>query len=303
MKDKIIVFLINFFPKKLKIKIKLKIFHFKNKHPKFVIFFNGSFTTKDLLLEIEEKIGENTFDILMVHSSINNLFPMYKGNVKELLDALIQYSEEKGITLVMPVFTLGKKNSGIEKQYLRKNIFNVDRTPTTVGLLNELFRRKKGVLRSVHPTHSIAAYGPKAEELTKSHHLCDTTFGEKTPFEIMNSCETKILGLGVYYYRNLTHVHVAEDLLKEKFPFPLKREYKIIPVKLINKEDATVYDLKCYTDSLSSSRDLTILKEYIDDSHLRQWNYKGSPMFLANAKEVTNTLLEIAKEGKSIYKK
>jgi len=302
MKDKIIIFFINLFSKELKNKIKQKIIYFKNKYPKIVVFFNGSFTTKDLTLEIEKKLGKDTFDFLMVHSSINNLLPMYKGNVKELLDALIKYSEAKGITLVMPVFTLGKKNSGIEEYYLKKNIFNVDKTPTTVGLLNELFRRKKGVLRSIHPTHSIAAYGPKAEELTVNHHKNDTTFGKNTPFGIMDSYKTKVLGLGVYYYRNLTHVHVAEDLLKEDFPFPIERKYNIIPVKLINKDESTLYDLKCYTDSLSKSRDLTILKKYMGDSNLSQWNYKGVPMFLANARAVTYTLMEIAKEGKSIYK-
>ena len=114
-------------------------------------------------------------------------------------------------------------------------MFNVDKTPTTVGLLNEMFRRKNGVLRSAHPTHSIAAYGPKAKEITENHHLCDTTFGSATPFGIMNSYDTKILGLGVYYYRNLTHVHVAEDLLKESFPFPIERTYNTIPIELIHK--------------------------------------------------------------------
>jgi len=303
MKDRVIVFFINLFPKGLKNNIKRIILHLKKKYPKAVIFFNGSFSTKDLLLEIDKKINNQAFDILMVHSSINNLLPMYRGNVKELLDALINYAEEKKVTLVMPTFTLGKKNSGVEKQYLQKKTFNVDKTPTTVGLLNELFRRKKGVLRSLHPTHSIAAYGPKAAELTETHHLSETTFGENTPFATMDSHKTKILGIGVYYYRNLTHVHVAEDILKEGFPFPIKREYNVVPVKIIKKEESLVYDLKCYTDALSNMRDLTILKKYIDDSNLQQWNYKGVPMFLANAKEVTKTLVKIAKEGKSIYKK
>ncbi|MFL0352897.1 AAC(3) family N-acetyltransferase [Xanthomarina sp. GH4-25] len=303
MKDRLTVFFINLFSSDLKNKIKHKIINFKNKYPKVIVFFNGSFTTNDLTLEIERKLGKDPFDFLMIHSSINNLMPMYKGNIKELLDALIKYSELKGITLVMPVFTLGKKNSGIEKYYSKKNIFNVDKTPTTVGLLNELFRRKRGVLRSIHPTHSIAAYGTKAEELTANHHKSDTPFGRNTPFGIMDSYNTKILGLGVYYYRNLTHVHVAEDLLKENFPFPIERKYNIIPVTLISKDESTLYNLKCYTDSLSNSRDLTILKKYMNESNLSQWNYKGVPMFLANASAVTNTLIEIAKEGKSIYKK
>lgn len=303
MKDRIAVVLINLFSKKLKNKIKNKILHFKRKYSKVVIFFNGSFTANNLISEIEDKIGSHPFDILMVHSSLNNLIPMYQGNVKDLLDALIKYSEEKEITLVMPAFMLGNKNSGAEDYFKKKGVFNIEKTPTTVGILNEIFRRKKQVLRSAHPTHSIAAYGPKAKELTMNHHLSDTTFGNDTPFGIMNKYETKILGIGVYYYRNLTHVHVAEDLLKDRFPFPIERTYNIIPVKLIDKSNTIIYNLKCYTDSLSSSRDLTILKKYMDSLDLHQWNYKGVPMFLANAKAVTDKLVEISKQGKSIYKK
>ena len=113
MIDKLKVVLINIFPQKLKNNIKRRILNFKSQYPKVVVFFNGSFTANNLITEIGEKIGEHSFDILMVHSSVNNLMPMYKGNVKELLDVLIEYSEEKAITLVMPVFMLGKK---IEEQ-------------------------------------------------------------------------------------------------------------------------------------------------------------------------------------------
>lgn len=302
MKDKLIVFFIKLIPERLKNKIKKNILQFKKKHPKIIVFFNGNFTTKDLFLEIDKNLGIDPFDILMVHSSINNLLPMYKGNIKELLDNLIKYAENKGITLVMPVFVLGKKNSGVEEHYLKKKIFDVDKSPTTVGLLNELFRRKKGVLRSVHPTHSIAAYGPKAKILTATHHLCDTTFGSNTPFGIMDTYSTKILGLGVYYYRNLTHVHVAEDMLKDDFPFPIQRTYNIVPVNLKYDGESTFYDLKCYTDSLSKMRDLTILKKYMNTENLRQWKFKGAPFFIANAKEVTETLIKISKEDKSIYR-
>ena len=303
MKEKALVFLMNFLSKNLKNKIKNRVFAFKSRFPRLILFFNGSFSTEDLFIEIENNIGRDSFDILMVHSSINALLPMYKGNVKELLDYLILYSKQKKVTLVMPTFTLGKKNSGPESFYLNKKVFDVDKTPTTVGLLNELFRRKKDVLRSIHPTHSIAALGPKAEELTNKHHICETSFGDNSPFGIMDSYNTKILGLGVYYYRNLTHVHVVEDILKDKFPYPIKRTFNIIPVKLKNNDEFFKYDLKCYTDSLSSVRDLTILKKHIEDKNLKQWSFKGVPMFLTNAKVVTETLILMAKQGKSIYNK
>ena len=302
MKERIAVLLIKILPKGIKNKVKKTILKFKSKNPKLLTLLNGTFDDEDIIKEFERRNPNIDFDILMVHSSFNNLRPMYKGNIGRLLNSLIEYSEKKNITIVMPAFMLGKNNEGVKEYYSKKNEFDVNKTPTTVGLLNELFRRKKNVYRSLHPTHSIAAYGPKARELTEKHHLSSTTFGEDTPFGIMDSYKTIILGIGVYYYRNLTHVHVAEDLLKEKFPYPQKRVYITLPVKMYNKGETYDYNLKYYTDNLSSKRNLTVIAKNISKSNLIQWSYKGVPMFIANASEVTNTLLKLSKEGKSIYK-
>ncbi len=267
-----------------------------------VIFYNGTFETNELIKELESKLGNEDFDILMVHTSFNNLIPMYQGNVSELLDGLLDFSNKRNITFMMPGFMLGKKNMGAEEYYKSGKSFNVKKTPTTVGLINEIFRRKKGVYRSLHPTHSILAIGPKAEEIIKNHHLSDTTFGLDTPFGKMNSYRTKILGVGVYYFRNLTHVHVAEDILKEDFPYPVIRKYKEMDISLIDyHNEVNSYKLKVFTDDLSKRRDLTILKKHMRINYLTQWKYRGVPMFLADANKVTETLLEIARKGKSIY--
>ena len=47
----------------------------------------------------------------MVHSSINGLLPMYKGNALELLKALIEYCGPNR-TLVMPAFNFGEAREG-----------------------------------------------------------------------------------------------------------------------------------------------------------------------------------------------
>ncbi len=301
MRDQLSVFLIKILSSKSKNKIKDIILKCKNKFPKIVRLINGSFDTLDLWNEIEENLGNN-YEILMIHTSLNNLVPMYKGSVTELLDFFLELADRKNITLVMPGFMLGKNNNGVKDFYLKNKKFDKKKTPTTVGLINELFRRRKGVLRSLHPTHSILAIGPKSKEIVENHHKSNTTFGEGTPFGIMDSYKTKILGLGVYYFRNLTHVHVAEDLLVNKFPFPEKREYEVIPIKLIDKGYTYKYQLKYYTDNLSRRRDLTILRSEMSKSDLHQWSYKGVPIFIADAKNITKKLLDLAKEGKSIYK-
>lgn len=300
MKDKISSFLIRFLPVALKDKIKLLVINSKKKFPNLFLFFNGKFGSKELINEIEQQI-DDSFNILMVHSSYNNLLPMYQGNVVEIIEGLIQLCEKNNMTLIMPGFFLGKKNKGAEAYYESGKIFNLQKTPTTVGLINEFFRRKKGVKRSIHPTHSILAYGPKSEEIVRNHHLANTTFGKETPFYKMNSDNTLIIGIGVYYYRNLTHVHVVEDILGDDYPYPVERKYKEVKAKLNSRNDTYEYNLKIYTDGLAKIRDLSILRNYMSNADLKQWKFKGVPMFYAKASKVTETLLDLAKNDKGIY--
>jgi aminoglycoside 3-N-acetyltransferase len=51
-----------------------------------------------------------------------------------------------------------------------------------MGAITERFRKQKGVLRSLHPTHSVVAAGLDAEEIIAGHDVAPTPFGDGTPF-------------------------------------------------------------------------------------------------------------------------
>ncbi len=50
-------------------------------------------------------------------------------------------------------------------------IFDHEKAPPNVGAISEAFGRSHGVVRSGHPTHSVCAMGPLADELTAEHHM------------------------------------------------------------------------------------------------------------------------------------
>jgi aminoglycoside N3'-acetyltransferase len=259
----------------------------------------GSFNTADLKREIMSKIS-NDYEILMVHSSFDHLKPMYNGTPYGLLKMLLEITE--GRTLAMPAFTFGGSSNEIYNYFKRKPYFDKNKTPTIVGLVNELFRRYPNVKRSLHPTLSVCAYGPLAEILTATHHTADTNLGESTPFGIMNSRKTIILGLGVYYFRNLTHVHTAEDILKKDFPFKGSTEFETIKIKLLDGERKYDYDIKLNLDTTNSvSRNLALLEKILSKDELYQWKFKGVPLFYAKARRVTEALIESTKKGITIY--
>ncbi len=267
---------------------------------KFIfILLHGSFSTEELKNEIISKTGKD-FDILMVHSSFDHLLPMYTGTPYELLQMLLSIT--RGKTLAMPAFTFGGSTNEISGYLRKKPFFDKNKTPTIVGLVNELFRRYPGVKRSMHPTLSICAYGPLADELTATHHTSDTNLGEHTPFGIMNTKKTLIFGLGVYYFRNLTHVHTAEDILKDEFPFNEQRKSETIKIKLLDGERKYDYDIKLNLDSeQSATRNLALLEKILPKNDLLQWKFKGVPFFYAKANRVTESLIESAKKGITIY--
>jgi len=260
------------------------------------LFAYGGFTTQDLLDELRSRVPEH-FDILMVHSSYDALLPMYQGNPQELVQGLLQLCG-KDRTLAMPAFVLGGKLYD-KKGYFRSRPFDCRRTPSEMGLLTEVFRRTQGVLRSLHPTHSVCGMGPLAHTLTATHHLSETRTGCGTPFDIMAQKRTVILGLGVEYYRCLAQTHSAEDILGDAFP--VKFERSPIQTTLIDADGNKLrYELIIPRNSLQL--DNTGLRELLPSDALRQWSFHGAPMFATDARAITDCLIEAAKRGITLYR-
>jgi hypothetical protein len=126
--------------------------------------------------------------------------------------------------------------------------------------------------------------------------------GEGTPFGIMNKRKTIILGIGVFYFRNLSHVHAVEDVLRSEFPYPIKRQYKTLRITLIDGDQRQYYDLSIDSDEGKPlERNPALLENLLSKNDLLQWKFKGVPLFFTKANRVTEALFESAKKGITIY--
>src|SRR5215813_8166227 len=178
----------------------------------------GTFDTAALRAHLEQRLGAG-FEILMVHSSVNNMQPMYTGSPLEFVQMLISFCEPHR-TLVMPAFYFGDPAiGGTDKTFAAYPRLDLRRTPSQMGLATELFRRSKGVVQSRHPVYRVAALGPLAKELTEGHDSAGSASGRGTPFDFMAARETTIVGIGKRY-EVLTQVHHAEDVMGDEFPVP-----------------------------------------------------------------------------------
>jgi aminoglycoside 3-N-acetyltransferase len=101
-----------------------------------------------------------------------------------------------------------------------------------MGIISETFRRRKGVLRSLHPTHPVLAFGKDAAWIVKDHEKCSFPCGEGTPFGKIRTLKGKVLLFDVPF-GNFTFIHYIEDLIKNRIPIPVYNK-ELIPARVRN---------------------------------------------------------------------
>ena len=168
-------------------------------------------------------LGLRAGDIALVHSSLSALGWVAGGPVA-VIDALCGVLGSRG-TLVMPSHSGGLSepshwvNPPVPPSWwpvIRSSMpaFDKARTPTCgMGQIAELFRTLPNVMRSEHPTLSMAAFGPAAAEITRQHPL-DDPLGPESPLGRLYELNAKVLLVGVGHDRN-TSLHLAE---RKAFP-------------------------------------------------------------------------------------
>ncbi len=170
--------------------------------------------TQDDLLAGLRSLGLPAGRIVFVHSSLKAL-GFVDGGPDAVIDALVQVVvSELGGTLALPTFSLTGSMADTVKSGA---VFDARTTPSAVGAVTDRFRQRPGVVRSLHPTHSVAALGPDAAWLCADHHTCGSTFGTGSPLARLLERNGVLLGLGTTL-GPVTFYHVLEDLRAD---FPL----------------------------------------------------------------------------------
>lgn len=147
-------------------------------------------------------LGVRPGGVLLVHSSLSSL-GYVPGGPRTVIDALRRAVGPTG-TLVLPTHSWDEMESG-------GRVFDARRTRSCVGQLTEEFRHMAGVERSLHPTHSVAAVGPRAVDLTRDHERSPTPCGPGSPYAKILEANGQILFLGVTLDSN-TAYHTIEAM-------------------------------------------------------------------------------------------
>lgn len=156
--------------------------------------------TYDSLFNELKELDINPKGTLLVHSSLKSMGEV-EGGAETVLDVLSDYMKE-GL-LVLPTHTWKDINAENPKYY-------VEDSPSCIGILPELFRKRPEVVRSLHPTHSVAALGKGSVEFTTGDERHDTPCARESAWGKLYDDNATIMLLGVDLRRN-TFIHGVEE--------------------------------------------------------------------------------------------
>ncbi len=238
--------------------------------------------TKSDIITGLKKLGLNEGDHVMVHSSLKS-FGYVEEGANTVINAILETIGSDGTVLVPTnVFR------GSVTVFLRDNKeidLRVEKSMT--GRITETVRNRANALRSIHPSHPVAAIGKKAEELLSEHHLGDSPAGKKSPYGKLAELDNgKILLLGVTNSNNTT-IHTAEEYYS---PYIFIGE--IFDTKVIALNGKT-YSVKVKGYCVDSPRNFTALDDKLINQGIMLKNQIGnSTVALIKSKDLLSFMRE-----------
>jgi aminoglycoside 3-N-acetyltransferase len=116
----------------------------------------GEACTRSRLVDDLKALGLSSGMDVMVHSSLSSIGHVL-GGAQTVVDAILLAVGRRG-TVVMPSFN-----------HTWAAVYNRMATPTINGEIPDCFWRRRDAVRSDHPSHAVAAIGPKAGAICEGH--------------------------------------------------------------------------------------------------------------------------------------
>lgn len=255
--------------------------------------------TRDDITASLREVGLRPGDGVFLHSSLSS-FGEIEGGSQTVIDALDEVLGPEG-AIVMPAFPL----VGGTQEYLSTDpVFDLAETPSTMGALTERFRTSPGVVRSLHPTHSVAARGPGAEALLAGHDEAETPFGAGTPFARMIERGMVQLWFGVGL-RIFTLYHSFECMRPDGFPIEVFAAERV-EARVIDGEgrERTVSTL-VHDPVVSAQKDnvrAPILEHLLATGVLKRTTLGRGEVMAARMPELMDELETLLQRGVTIYR-
>lgn len=242
--------------------------------------------TKENIEENLKQLEIEPTDTLMVHTSLKKVGKLENG-ADTVLDALCE-TLRSGL-LVLP----GHTWSTIDAQH---PLFDVKKSPVCVGVMPEVFRKRSGVFRSLHPTHSLLAYGRDAEEFTSGDEKFDTPCAPDSGYGKMEKRNGKVMMIGVNF-RNCTLVHCIEEVGH----VPGRLTETMEPLKT-RKADGTIISVPQHRHHNANSDNFEKLEPVLKQKGVLTYGKIGSAdTIVCSVRDLFRITLELLKKDPKLF--
>jgi len=186
-----------------------------------------------------KEIGLKKGDIVGVHSSLKSL-GFVEGGADAVINALLEIVGGEG-TIVMPTYSTNRIMMKLTPEETAAGVswackilpYDPKETPCWTGAIPETFRKRSGVVRSLHPLFSVTAIGPKAREIVEAGNVKNMESWKRL---LELGGYMLLIGVGLEV---CTAMHLAEELVQ----FPKHILEKVTPPKwVIEKYPAPEWD-------------------------------------------------------------
>lgn len=238
--------------------------------------------TKESLIKDLINMGLTGEETILIHSSMKAIGETL-GGADTVLDAFMEFFKD-GL-LLLPTHTWKNINED-------NPVYNPDVEPSCVGLLTNMFMRREGVVRSLHPTHSMAGWGRDAKEYLKGEENNNTPCTPHGCYDRLRECGGKILLIGVGHERN-TFIHSVEEVLNVPNRLSDKPMHLKIEMPDGSKKDAWVR--KHYNKNQPHiSEDFVKLEEaFYDCNAAIKVKFGNADSILCDAKRIFETVRHV----------
>lgn len=164
------------------------------------------------------RLGIGAGSCIVVHAAFRHL-SRQGMQAEQFADALLDVVSPG--TVVMPAMSWRAVNPD-------NPVFDELSTPSITGVLSEVFRTRFASHRSLHPTHSVAAFGEAAGHLTDGHHRDRTPCGPGSPWGRLAETDAIVLMLGTGMETCTILHHVEEAFAPERYLRDQEETYQCI---------------------------------------------------------------------------
>jgi len=160
------------------------------------------YTKEELKKQIKD-LGIRNDDTVLIHTSFKSLGEI-DGGPNAFIDAFCEYLTD-GL-FIIPTHTWANVTP-------EQPIFDYKMTEPCIGLVPRVAAKRTDGIRSLHPTHSIWAYGKGAKEFVAGEENSMTPAPVGGSWWRLGEVSAKILLIGVDHGRN-TYIHAVDEIAK-----------------------------------------------------------------------------------------